>query len=67
MHLELAKEEAVEIGHGGSHALHKDCSPSTLISSGLELEEQQYVIHIQLNKYSLIDYSDAVLQLTRQL
>ncbi|KAG1827661.1 hypothetical protein EV424DRAFT_1537239 [Suillus variegatus] len=41
VHLELAKEEAVEIGHGGSHALHKDCSPSTLISSGLELEEQQ--------------------------
>lgn len=39
--LELAKEEASEIETDGSRALHEDCSPSTLISSGLELEEQQ--------------------------
>ncbi|KAG2139185.1 uncharacterized protein EDB93DRAFT_1241990 [Suillus bovinus] len=39
--LKLAKEEALEIELGGSHALHEDCSLSMLISSGLELEEQQ--------------------------
>ncbi|KAG1727882.1 hypothetical protein EDB19DRAFT_1897468 [Suillus lakei] len=39
--LELAKEEASKIETDGSCALHEDCSPSTLISSGLELEEQQ--------------------------
>ncbi|KAG1823160.1 hypothetical protein DFJ58DRAFT_720087 [Suillus subalutaceus] len=38
--LELAKEEASEIELGGSHVLHEDCSPSALISSGLELKEQ---------------------------
>jgi hypothetical protein len=41
MRLDLAKEDASEIEVGSSHALHEDCSPSVLISSGLELEEQQ--------------------------
>ncbi|KAG1772883.1 hypothetical protein EV702DRAFT_1048489 [Suillus placidus] len=41
--LELAKEEASEIELSTSHILHGDCSPSMLISGGLELEEQQQV------------------------
>ncbi|KAG1731320.1 uncharacterized protein EDB91DRAFT_1238951 [Suillus paluster] len=39
--LELAKEDASELELGSFHKLHEDCSPSVLISSGLELEEQQ--------------------------
>ncbi|KAG2112875.1 hypothetical protein DEU56DRAFT_874348 [Suillus clintonianus] len=39
--LELAKEDTSEIERGGFHELHEDCSPSVLISGGLELEEQQ--------------------------
>ncbi|KAG2050456.1 hypothetical protein BDR06DRAFT_983999 [Suillus hirtellus] len=41
MRLELAKEEASKIELGASHMLHEDCLPSMLISSGLELKEQQ--------------------------
>ncbi|KAG2138229.1 hypothetical protein BD769DRAFT_1626642 [Suillus cothurnatus] len=40
--LALAKEDEAEIQSGSCLALHEDCSPSVLISSGLELEEQQY-------------------------
>ncbi|KAG2111751.1 hypothetical protein DEU56DRAFT_935828 [Suillus clintonianus] len=39
--LALAKEEESDLQSGASLALHEDCSPSVLISSGLELEEQQ--------------------------
>jgi hypothetical protein len=39
--LELAKEDQVDLQTGTSLALHKDCTPSVLISTGLELEEQQ--------------------------
>ncbi|KAG2139540.1 hypothetical protein BD769DRAFT_1350679 [Suillus cothurnatus] len=39
--LALAKEDEAEIQSGSCLALHEDCSPSVLISSGLELEEQQ--------------------------
>ncbi|KAG1787941.1 uncharacterized protein HD556DRAFT_1538926 [Suillus plorans] len=37
----LAKEEEIEIHSGACLTLHEDCSPSVLISSGLELEEHQ--------------------------
>ncbi|KAG1741361.1 hypothetical protein EDB19DRAFT_1895127 [Suillus lakei] len=39
--LELAKEDQVDLQTGTSLALHEDCTPSVLISTGLELEEQQ--------------------------
>jgi hypothetical protein len=39
--LELAKEDASEIELGDFHELHENCTPSVLITSGLELEEQQ--------------------------
>jgi hypothetical protein len=41
--LELAKQDAADIQSGSSLLLHEDCSPSVLISTALELEEQQYV------------------------
>jgi hypothetical protein len=41
--LALSKAEAEEIERGNNISLHDDISPSTLISSGLELEDQQYV------------------------
>ncbi|KAG2151533.1 hypothetical protein DEU56DRAFT_869093 [Suillus clintonianus] len=47
VHLELAKEEASDIESDGSRALHEDCSPSMLISSGLELEEQHLQCRIE--------------------
>ncbi|KAG1787612.1 uncharacterized protein HD556DRAFT_1434387 [Suillus plorans] len=40
--LALAKEEEQSIQSGARISLHEDCSPSILISSGLELEEQQW-------------------------
>ncbi|KAG1792555.1 hypothetical protein EV424DRAFT_1475756 [Suillus variegatus] len=39
--LALAKEEEQSLQSGACISLHEDCSPSILISSGLELEEQQ--------------------------
>lgn len=44
--LALAKEEEIDIRSGACLALHEDCSPSVLISSGLELKEQQFVFSI---------------------
>ncbi|KAG1823901.1 uncharacterized protein BJ212DRAFT_1444809 [Suillus subaureus] len=41
VHLELAKEDASEIELGRFHKLHENCTPSMLITSSLELEEQQ--------------------------
>jgi hypothetical protein len=41
--LALSKEEETDIQSGACLAMHEDCSPSVLISSGLELEEQQCV------------------------
>lgn len=38
--LQLAKEEADDLARG-SPVLHDVCSPSVLISTGLELEDQQ--------------------------
>ncbi|KAG1765896.1 hypothetical protein EDD22DRAFT_978598 [Suillus occidentalis] len=37
----VAKEDQIDLQTGTSLALHKDCTPSVLISTGLELEEQQ--------------------------
>ncbi|OJA09031.1 hypothetical protein AZE42_11088 [Rhizopogon vesiculosus] len=41
--LELARIEAVELESGANTSLHPDVSPSILISSGIDLEEQQCV------------------------
>ena len=40
--LALAKEDAEELQSGNAIALHDVCSASMLISTGLELEEEQY-------------------------
>lgn len=40
--LALAKEDAEELQSGNVIALHDVCSASVLISTGLELEEEQY-------------------------
>ncbi|KAG1826111.1 uncharacterized protein BJ212DRAFT_1295373 [Suillus subaureus] len=42
MYLALSMAEAAEIEHGSNMSLHDDISPSVLISSGLELEDQQH-------------------------
>ncbi|KAG1767651.1 hypothetical protein EDD22DRAFT_978118 [Suillus occidentalis] len=47
VHLELAKEDQVDLQTGTSLVLHEDCTPSVLISTGLELEEQQQRIKIE--------------------
>ncbi|KAG2028869.1 hypothetical protein BDR03DRAFT_882493 [Suillus americanus] len=39
--LELAREDQIDLQTGTYLALHEDCTPSVLISTGLELEEQQ--------------------------
>lgn len=39
--LALSMAEATEIERGNNVSLHDDISPSVLISSGLELEDQQ--------------------------
>ncbi|KAG1720834.1 hypothetical protein EDB19DRAFT_1898407 [Suillus lakei] len=39
--LELAREDQVDLQTGTYLALHEDCAPSVLISTGLELEEHQ--------------------------
>ncbi|KAG1893780.1 uncharacterized protein F5891DRAFT_1131166 [Suillus fuscotomentosus] len=39
--LELARDDQNDIQTGTCLALHEDCTPSVLISTGLELEEQQ--------------------------
>lgn len=50
--LELAREEARDLEQLESNMVtgmvHDECTASVLISSGLELEEQQYVTSIQL-------------------
>lgn len=50
--LELAREEARDLERPGSNTVtgmvHDECTASVLISSGLELEEQQYVASVQL-------------------
>ncbi|KAG2143929.1 hypothetical protein BD769DRAFT_1661327 [Suillus cothurnatus] len=40
--LELARDDQNDIQTGTCLALHKHCTPSVLISTGLELEEQQW-------------------------
>ncbi|KAG0703197.1 hypothetical protein DFH29DRAFT_981987 [Suillus ampliporus] len=44
--LALSKAEADEIERGTSMSLHNDISPSVLVLSGLELEDQQYAKNI---------------------
>ncbi|KAG1779216.1 hypothetical protein EV702DRAFT_1216574 [Suillus placidus] len=39
--LELARQDQVDLQTGTYLALHEDCTPSVLISTGLELEDQQ--------------------------
>ncbi|KAG1844078.1 hypothetical protein DFJ58DRAFT_717693 [Suillus subalutaceus] len=41
LRLELAREDEINLQTGTCLALHEDCTPSILISTGLELEEQQ--------------------------
>ncbi|KAF8835995.1 hypothetical protein BDN67DRAFT_992252 [Paxillus ammoniavirescens] len=45
--LELARAEVVELEAGNNNSLHPDISPSILISSGLEIEDQQWLGTIQ--------------------
>ena len=45
MRLALSTAEATEIERGNNMSLHNDISPSVLISSGLELEDQQLRLH----------------------
>ncbi|KAG2103729.1 uncharacterized protein F5147DRAFT_746669 [Suillus discolor] len=44
--LELARDDQNDIQTGTCLALHKDCTPSVLISTGLELEEQQASLRV---------------------
>ncbi|KAG2112112.1 hypothetical protein DEU56DRAFT_749410 [Suillus clintonianus] len=40
--LKLSQQEAQDLENGLNNSLHTDISPSVLISSGIDLEEQQY-------------------------
>lgn len=40
-HLKLAEMEAEELARGIDLSLHPDISPSVLIASGLDLEEEE--------------------------
>jgi len=56
--LELAKEDEKDIQTGACLALHEDCSQSVLISTGLELEEQQcvhFAFHLLLPLTKILD------------
>lgn len=48
--LALSKAEADDIEHGTSLSLHDDISPSMLISSGLDLEDQQRRLAFEAGK-----------------
>ncbi|KAG1796688.1 uncharacterized protein HD556DRAFT_1441369 [Suillus plorans] len=41
VHLKLSQQEADDLENGFNNSLHADISPSVLISSGIDLEEQQ--------------------------
>ncbi|KIK44649.1 hypothetical protein CY34DRAFT_41081, partial [Suillus luteus UH-Slu-Lm8-n1] len=43
VHLKLSQQEAKDLKNGLNNSLHMDISPSVLILSGMDLEEQQYV------------------------
>ncbi|KAH7909550.1 hypothetical protein BJ138DRAFT_1197507 [Hygrophoropsis aurantiaca] len=47
--LALAQEEKQELDNGNNTSLHADVSPSTLISAGLDLQEQQRRLSSQLS------------------
>ncbi|KAH7905780.1 hypothetical protein BJ138DRAFT_1017239 [Hygrophoropsis aurantiaca] len=50
--LAMAEEEAAELARGVDHSLHPDVSPSILISAGLDLEEQQRRLAIDIKETS---------------
>lgn len=52
----------MEIQSGSCLALHEDCSPSVLISSGLELEEQQYVFSLIYLLVVSLNFSQATFE-----
>lgn len=39
--LRLSQKEAEDLEHGIDYSLHTEVSPSVLISSGIEIEDQQ--------------------------
>jgi hypothetical protein len=41
VHLSLSQKEASDLEHGVNDSLHSDISPSILISSGMDYEDQQ--------------------------
>ncbi|KAG1887643.1 hypothetical protein F4604DRAFT_1674832 [Suillus subluteus] len=51
VHLALSKAEAEEIEHGEHISLDDDISPSALISSGMELEDQQR--HVEFEAHTI--------------
>ncbi|KAG2099572.1 uncharacterized protein F5147DRAFT_747267 [Suillus discolor] len=51
--LALTKEEEIDIRSGACLALHEDCSPSVLISSGLELKEQQRRLRADKSRHGI--------------
>ncbi|KAG1775069.1 hypothetical protein EV702DRAFT_1180498 [Suillus placidus] len=51
--LALAKEEEQSLQSGACISLYEDCSPSILISSGLELEEQQQRLRANKDAHGL--------------
>ncbi|KAG1800700.1 hypothetical protein EV424DRAFT_1474813 [Suillus variegatus] len=48
--LALSMAEAAEIEHGNNMSLHDDISPSVLILSGLELEDQQLSVYFWMRR-----------------
>ncbi|KAH7906396.1 hypothetical protein BJ138DRAFT_1016290, partial [Hygrophoropsis aurantiaca] len=48
--LELAQQEARELEQGNNISLHADVSPSVLISTGIDLEEQQRRLTISMSE-----------------
>ncbi|KAG1740437.1 uncharacterized protein EDB91DRAFT_1237277 [Suillus paluster] len=50
--LELAREDQVDLQMGTCLALDKDCTPSVLISTGLELEEQHNTLRWRIDTWA---------------
>ncbi|KAG1858459.1 hypothetical protein DFJ58DRAFT_715870 [Suillus subalutaceus] len=76
VHLKLSQQEAEDLENGLNNSLHMDISPSILISSGMDLKEQQYRLQqdlaalsahpIDLQMMRLQEHSNALLQKIEQ-
>lgn len=64
MRLALAEEDAADLAKDEAVPIHDDMTPAMLISSGLDIEAQQYVFFVSHPTFALtITYSEYDLNL----